>query len=200
MGDFNAQIGSDNTDNEQIKGKHALGTLNENGELLVDLCHAYNLTIGGSLFPHRRIHKISWVSPDHRTENQIDHILISQKWKRSLLDVRSYRGDDVGSNHHLLIGSVRLKVAAIKQRNSAKRLRFNIDLLKREDALLNFSSTLQEKATDFNMDGNINDSWNFVKQSLTDTAEEILGKKTVTRKPLILPGILFVIERRPKTK
>ena len=48
--------------------------MNENGEMLADFCACNNMTIGGSVLPHRRIHKATWVSPDNRTENQIDHL------------------------------------------------------------------------------------------------------------------------------
>ena len=81
-------------------GRHGLGEINENGELFVDTCAQFDLVIGGSIFPHRQIHKATWVSPDHVTTNQIDHICISKKFRRSLLDVRVKRGADVASDHH----------------------------------------------------------------------------------------------------
>nr|KAG5693184.1 hypothetical protein BaRGS_014074 [Batillaria attramentaria] len=52
------------------------------------------LVIGGSIFPHKHIHKATWRSPDHVTENQIDHICISRKFRRSWRDVRVMRGAD----------------------------------------------------------------------------------------------------------
>ena len=77
MGDFNAKIGMDNTGYEDIMGTHGLGQMNENGERFADLCALNQLVIGGSIFPHKRIHKATWISPNHVTENQIDHICIS---------------------------------------------------------------------------------------------------------------------------
>jgi hypothetical protein len=38
-----------------------------------------NLVISGTIFP-QNIHKLSWLSPDGRTINQIDHIIINGKW------------------------------------------------------------------------------------------------------------------------
>ena len=82
MGDLNAKIGDDNTGHELIMGKEGLGEINENGELFIDFCTFNSLVIGGSVFPHKRIHKTTWMSPDHRTENQIDHICISSTFRR----------------------------------------------------------------------------------------------------------------------
>nr|KAG5704548.1 hypothetical protein BaRGS_031812 [Batillaria attramentaria] len=91
MGDFNAKIGSDNTGYEDTMGTHGLGQMNENGERFADFCALNQLVIGGSIFPHKRIHKATWRSPDHVTENQIDHICISRKFRRSWRDVRVMR-------------------------------------------------------------------------------------------------------------
>ncbi|XP_065360577.1 craniofacial development protein 2-like [Calliphora vicina] len=87
MGDFNAQTGPNNTGLESVMGVHGLGRKTENGELFVNMCAENSLVIGGTLFPHKTKHKITWVSPDHVTENQIDHIAISRKWRGSLLPV-----------------------------------------------------------------------------------------------------------------
>nr|KAG5693732.1 hypothetical protein BaRGS_002115 [Batillaria attramentaria] len=92
MGDFNAKIGSDNTGYEDTMGTHGLGQMNENGERFADFCALSQLVMGGSIFPHKRIHKATWRSPDHVTENQIDHICISRKFRRSWRDVRVMRG------------------------------------------------------------------------------------------------------------
>ena len=65
---------------------HGLGTMNKNGELFADFCTFNDLVIGGSVFPHKMMHKATLVSPDGKTENQIDRITISRKWRRSLLE------------------------------------------------------------------------------------------------------------------
>ena len=73
MGDLNAKVGSDNSGRELTMGRHGTGEQNENGELFTTFCTFNDLVIGGTLFPHKTIHKNSWISPDGRTENQIDH-------------------------------------------------------------------------------------------------------------------------------
>lgn len=65
-------------------------------------CNFNDLITGGSLFPHKPIHKATWISPDISTENQIDHITIARKWRKLLLDVRVKRGADIHSDHQLM--------------------------------------------------------------------------------------------------
>ncbi|VDP32692.1 unnamed protein product [Schistosoma margrebowiei] len=74
MGDLNAKVGIDNTGYEDIMGRHGLGQRNENGARFANLCAFNKLVIGDTIFPHKRIHKATWISPDHTTENQIYHI------------------------------------------------------------------------------------------------------------------------------
>jgi hypothetical protein len=49
----------------------------DNAERFLELCGNFNMTIGATVFPHMICHKISWTSPDSRTQNQTDHIAIS---------------------------------------------------------------------------------------------------------------------------
>ncbi|VDP74445.1 unnamed protein product [Schistosoma curassoni] len=86
MGNFNAKVGTDNTGYEDIMGRHGLGERKENGERFANLCAFNKLVIGGTIFPHKRIHKTTWTSSDHSTQNQIDHICINKKMKLDDLD------------------------------------------------------------------------------------------------------------------
>lgn len=64
MGDLNAKVGTDNTNLEHVMGKHGMGRRNENGELFIELCSNHGLIIGGTIYPHKDIHKVTWKSPD----------------------------------------------------------------------------------------------------------------------------------------
>lgn len=177
MGDFNAKVGNRNEDIEHIIGKQGLGVMNENGKLLVDFCGAHNLRIRRTLFPHKDCHKVTWVSPNGRNQNQIDHICISSKWSKALLDVRNKRGADVGSDHHLLIGELRLyfKITAKKIKNVRKK--FCVSKLKTESAKNNFVSTLKQKISESNISVNstIDCRSNKIKSSFLESCEVELG-------------------------
>ncbi|VDO63606.1 unnamed protein product [Schistosoma margrebowiei] len=110
MGDLNLKVGIDNTGYEDIMGRHGLGQRNENGERFANLCAFNKLVMGGTIFQHKRIHKATWISPDHTTENQIDHIWINKKFRRTMGDVRSRRGADIASDHHLVVANLKLKL------------------------------------------------------------------------------------------
>ena len=71
VGDLNAKVGQENEGLEHVMGRHGVGERNENGQLFVDFCASHDLVIGGTIFPHKDCHKVTWVSPDHKTENQI---------------------------------------------------------------------------------------------------------------------------------
>lgn len=145
MGDLNAEIESDNRGYERIMGQHGLGEMNENGERFADLCADNNLVIGGSVFPHRRVHKATWVSPDLSTENQIDHVCITKKFRRSLQDVRARRGADIASDHHLLVAKVQLKLKRKFTGEKNQRQKFNTALLRDPGLAEEFKNTLKNK-------------------------------------------------------
>ncbi|KAK2183026.1 hypothetical protein NP493_327g03050 [Ridgeia piscesae] len=114
MGDMHIKIGSDNGGYEDVMGRQG------NDEMLANVGAFINMIIGGSFFPNRRIHKATCVSQDHRTENQIDHICIGQKFRRSMPDVRVQRGADAASDHHLVLARMTMK---LKQRGVKRNTR-----------------------------------------------------------------------------
>lgn len=86
--------------------KHGIGYVNENRDLFTDFCNFDDLVIGGTTFPHKKIHKTTWSSSDGKTENQTDHITIMRKWSK-LLDVRTRRGADAASDHQLVTAKLK---------------------------------------------------------------------------------------------
>jgi hypothetical protein len=50
LGDLDTKVGSENTGREHVMGKHGIGTINDNGEKLVEFCEENNLLIGDTLF------------------------------------------------------------------------------------------------------------------------------------------------------
>ena len=121
FGDLNAKVGSDNRNRETSMGTHGEGVINENGEMFCDFCASNGLVIGRTLFPHKKSHKLTWRSPDGTSVNQIDHVAICRTWRSSLQDTRVKRSADVGSDHHLVVAEVKMKLLALKKPRSTRR-------------------------------------------------------------------------------
>ena len=101
--------------------------------------------IGVTVFPHKTTHKTTWVSPDGKTENQIDHLTIGRKWRRSLLDVRVRRGADAASDHHLVVAMLRTKLKAYKDQADVPAFKYNVHSLKDKAKVNEYKVELKNK-------------------------------------------------------
>jgi endonuclease/exonuclease/phosphatase family metal-dependent hydrolase len=119
MGDFNAKNGQEDT-LKPTTGKHSIHKdRNDNGMRLREYAVSRNMVIGSTLFPHRNIHKIPWKSPDGNTFDQIDHIFNDARHQSNLLDVTSYRGSNIGSDHFLIIAKLQRKISRYYRHNKS---------------------------------------------------------------------------------
>ena len=57
------KVGNDNTNQGKAVGKEKYGSMNNNGEKLLELCMAYDPVIGGTLFSQHEMHKLIWCPP-----------------------------------------------------------------------------------------------------------------------------------------
>jgi hypothetical protein len=78
LGDFNAKVGREDIFKLTI-GNESLHEINyDSGVRLENLATSKNLRVESMMFPHRNIHKYTWRSPDGKTHNQIDHIMVDR--------------------------------------------------------------------------------------------------------------------------
>ena len=200
-GDLNAKVGSDNKDWEKVMGNHGIGKMNENGELYADFCMNHDLVIGGTLFQHRNIHKVTWISPDRKTKNQIDHIAISKKWRGSLLDVRNCRGADVYSDHHLLVGEIRIKLATAKQNKTPTERKYNVAKLAEDETMTKYRQALNTKLAGYtDVDRLVASHWDFITLTFKEINTSVLGLRSPGRKEWISEKTWELIEKRKKLK
>ena len=76
---------------------------NDNGVRLVNFATSLNLVVKSTMFPHRIIHKYACTSPDGKSHNQIDRVLIDRRLHLGVLDVRNFMGADCDTDHCVVI-------------------------------------------------------------------------------------------------
>jgi hypothetical protein len=182
-------------------GRMVLADRNENGKLLIELCGRYKLNIGGTLFPHKLCHKVTWVSPNSNIQNQTDHLCITAKWKMMLLDVHDKSGADVGSDHHLLVAALRINMKRVIKRNTSisTRRKFNTGKLQDKDVKKKQKQPYkikQKMATVVDIESR----WTGIKSALQRSCEEILGQVRKESKEFISPDTWNIIEKRKHVK
>lgn len=110
VGDCNAKLGKEPSFRPTIGMHSAHEISNNNGQRLINFAISRKMTFSSTTFPHNDIHKYTWKSPDGRTVNQIDHVLIDKRFRYRRADVRSYRGADCDTDHFIVVSKFILKL------------------------------------------------------------------------------------------
>ena len=111
-GDLNAKVGSQEIPG--VTGKFGLRVQNEAGQRLTEFCQENTLVIANTLFQKHKRRLYTWTSLDGQYQNQIDYILCSQIWRRSIQSAKTRLGADCGgSDHELVIAKFRLKLKKV---------------------------------------------------------------------------------------
>jgi hypothetical protein len=87
LGKFNAKLGREDTFKPTIGNESLHEDSNDNSVREVNFATSKDLVVKSTMFPHQNIHKYTWTSPDGKTHDQIDHVLIDRRWHSSILDV-----------------------------------------------------------------------------------------------------------------
>ncbi|XP_030757603.1 craniofacial development protein 2-like [Sitophilus oryzae] len=198
MGDFNAKIGETTQDNHirSTVGKYGLGIRNERGERLIQFCLDNNLSICNSLFQQSKLRLYTWTCPNGIHRNQIDYILIKNRWRSSILSTKTLPGADCGSDHQLLQSTFRLKLKVTNRKVSrvvppltnteAFRERLENELNNQQSVTSNIQTSTE--------------MWDNFKNITLDIINETQPKTTRNKQHWISEGTLLLIEERHKLK
>ena len=111
--------------NTGVTGKFGLGMQNETGQRLIEFCQENALVIANTLFQQHTRRLYTWTSPDGQHRHQIDYILCSQRWRRTIQSTKTRPGADCGSDHELLIIKFRLKLKKVGK--TARPFRYDLN-------------------------------------------------------------------------
>ena len=199
MGDLNAKVGSSNTNREEVMGKFGVGVMNDNGERLCDFCSVNGLVVTGTIFSHKEVHKLTWRSPDRKTVNQIDHVMVNGRMRTSILETRVMRGADVYSDHYLLRTRIRLKLARVEKRKMT-RVRFDVWKLQSKEIRRRYSIEVKNR---FEALGDLEDpeeEHEKILEMYRDAAEKIIGRSKKQSKPWIGDKTWKKVKERKEVK
>jgi endonuclease/exonuclease/phosphatase family metal-dependent hydrolase len=108
LGDFNGHAVT--KVNNRVVGTYGELWINDNGGLLIDLCESRNLRITNGYFKRKMIHKLTWEQHTWNLKSIIDYIIVKQKSKFQIRDVRVQRGINCGSDHYVVRAKVYLPI------------------------------------------------------------------------------------------
>ena len=177
MGEFDTKVGKENIYNPTTGNESLHNKTNNKGTKMIQFSISKGLNVRSAMFPHKDIHKETWYSADRRQVNQTDHVLISNRFRSAITDIRGPRGPDIGSDHNLLKINfkVKLRVKTGNKNNEKRKIvnTFQNPKLKQEYAIEinNRFEILENMEDEDNIDNNINEKWESIKTIIKVTKQ-----------------------------
>ena len=179
VGYINAKVG-EGADLDCGIGPYGLGTRNNNGQKLTELCQANNLILTSMLFCHHRRNIYTCISPDNNTRNHIDYIAVNKQWASSILDAKSRPGADCYTDH--VLTSAKFRIKAFRNKINKLPLRFDVDRLRDEKDIREKYAVDTENRFQVGLpcdaiteETTPNEPWTSMEDSYKDSAKEIVG-------------------------
>lgn len=131
LGDFNAQIGKERIYRKVVGNYPAHKRTNKNGIRLLNLCKAFSLTLMSTHFKKLPRKQKTWISPNrYLGEFQIDHVAISSKNQKEILNVKVRKSFNVETDHYLTKIKTKLIPQSKRVKSTFKNKKFDIDKLR----------------------------------------------------------------------
>ena len=181
LGDFNARVGKRETESDvwrDVRGKHGVGSCNEAGEQLLELCVINNLSIMNTWFEKRRVHQTTWTHTATRQSHMIDFVLMRKGHRSLCCDVRVYRSACCWSDHYMVKGRIRLQLPSRRKRKCETHLPLAVHRLSSRDVREEFQQSMDQCLLQHPhiVDGHPEENWKVLKKCIMETAERCVGR------------------------
>lgn len=182
LGDFNAQLGREEQFYRTIGCNSLHNKTSDNGLRVIEFASSRNLVCRSTWFPRKDIHKQTWISPDGKTRNQIDHVFIEGRHFSSITNVRTYRGANCGSDHMLVVGVLRIRTRVNRRPTNRSPKRMDTEKLALPEIRTRYCEAVKEQLeTHQPMDDSIESLWTTIKNAVTVAGIGVIGPKPTTR-------------------
>ncbi|PNF23327.1 hypothetical protein B7P43_G15831, partial [Cryptotermes secundus] len=159
IGDMNAKVGREDVYSSVI-GTHSLrNKSNDNGMRLINVASSRNMVVGSTVFNHKDIHKRTWKCPDGNVFNQIDHILINVGHFSDLMDVSSYRGANIDSDHYLIISKIRSRISTARKIQGSQAKKLNCGKLVEQGVATRYTGLSSECLAGLSDSEDVSEAW-----------------------------------------
>ena len=175
-GDLNAHVGENCGGFEGVHGGKGFGRRNVEGERILELAEALDLTILNTWFKKRKSHLITYQSG--RNETQIDYFMTRKEERRLAIDCKVIPGEPVVTQHRLLVADFRLKKERKRTRQEKVRKIKTWEL--RGDKVNEFRNKVEAARRERYENGRTPDSseeiWTDMKGIVVTKAKEVCGR------------------------
>ena len=112
MGDLNAKVGSEPFESKVVK--YRLEEKNDRGERLIEICQQNNLKIANTLFQHTNCRLYTWKRPGNIVRNQIDYIMVNQRFRNSIKSGKTFPEADIYSDNNPVFNKMQVMLKKSK--------------------------------------------------------------------------------------
>ena len=173
---------------------------------MLEFCKENKLVVMNTMFQQHPRRLYTWKMPGDRYRNQIDYIIVRNRFKNCFKNVQTYPGADVGSDHSLLMAKIQVQLKIPKRKMMAEQK--DLDCLKTEEMKQRYAVEVNNKyeallmEEDEQIPNSDHKMWDCVRQSIKHATEVVLPKKRKKEhgNKWMTEEILDLMEDRKKAK
>ena len=180
LGDFNARVGADHSVWPNCIGQFGIGSINDNGQRLLELCSQNTLCITNTFFGVKDRHKVSWRHPRSGHWHQIDHIVTRRHDLKRVKISRSYHSADCDTDHVLVICKFKLETKKVYRSKVPAIPKINVSATKDEAKRAKFESLFTTKMKDFTEGATVDETWKMLSSAIHECAIDSFERQKVS--------------------